>query len=446
MTNNNKFSGILNDAELSNIETVKSYLQFSFRSRKPKKDYKLYINICKICELYPETIRELLNNIPTLGYYKDYFYILMFSRNAMLDSYIYDLIYRQLLSDVRNMKESKQITTLGKWLPRENSKINLKCNFIDKFSQMFFTEVRDVNNGRKRYRKLKTALNKYLGTLESKICTKKYDEIDFSKVSHNSLKNNKEHLLKHDEVKEKLNEFEMSFLKKLHLSGFIKELYNNNYSAEMLLAVWEHNRYRMDIPYIDKIIANSTCIIDLSKDTFNENAEHFAIGMALLTDTFSLNEQKVIVCKDNKLKLTGNLIDKANYIMQNIGPCREIDIEKYLDILEPNCKNLIIVSNKDIVNCKMLAEKQITLLQFMPTYDSYDIVHFAGDKIRKFKKYVSKFESNAVENGTAEIFEVAKDINIIVENSCEFKDKRVIYFVMLMVAFWFVVRMLEFIY
>lgn len=76
---NDQYKTILSNEQLNDPSFVKEYLEFSFKKRRPEKDAKLYINICKIYEKYPETIQELLDNINKLGYYKDYFHILKYS-------------------------------------------------------------------------------------------------------------------------------------------------------------------------------------------------------------------------------------------------------------------------------------------------------------------------------------------------------------------------------
>ena len=442
---NQQFRSILNDEELANIETVKAYLQYSFRSRKPKKDYKLYINICKIYNVYPNTITDLLDNIPTLGYYKDYFYILMFSRNNNLNTYIYDLVVNQLHQDLDNLKQKKPISTIGKWLPRESSKINKQCNFIDNFTQIFYPNATDKFNGRRKYRKLKTMLNNKLGTLEAKMCTKQYSEIDFNKVAHMALERNSQALMKHDECKVKLDLFETNNLKKLSLADFTKELINNKYPANKLEEEWTHNRYRMEIPYIDKVIANSICIIDLSKDTFANGGEYFALGVALLVNHFSMQHIKVIVCNDIIIDLNDTIVNNANKLMKYIGPCREISIEKYCAMaikLNESCQNLIIVSNKNIDNIEFLENKKMTLLQFMPFKDSYDIVHYAGDKVRRFRKY----EHKTFDNFEIDDNKVKKDISMIISDSNEFKDKKHIYAISFLILLFVAIKLYEFLF
>lgn len=436
-----QFKKILNDDELSDIETVKSYLAFSFKQRKAKKDYKLYINICKIFNIYPETIKELLDNIPTLGYYKDYFYVLMFSRNEELDNHIYDIVINQINSDLQNLKDKKEISTIGKWLPRENCKINKQCNFIDKFNVRFYPDINDKFTARRRYRKLKTMLNEQLGTLEAKMCTKQYDSIDFQKVTHMALKRNTSALMKHDECKIKLDEYEIKTLKKMSLSGFTKELINGTYSIDKMINLWEHNRFRMEIPYIDKLIPNAICIMDLSKDTFTNGGDNFTFGIALLIDQFSILDKKIIICNDNVMTLRGNIQDKVKQMIKYVGPCKPIDIEKYYEMAigankNNPCKTIIFVTNKQIENIEFLSDKGISFLQFIPENNSYDIVFYNGDKIRKFRKYE---HSNYNENAS---IESKKDIKSIITTSSELNDmKSPIYIIFAVFTMWFLLKL-----
>ena len=129
---------ILSDDDIQDVDKVKLYLAESFSKRKPKKSNKLYINLCNIYNLYPNLIENILNDISKLGYYKDYFHILYFSTNYKLNNYIYNLVISQIKSDLENLEPGKKISTLGKWLPSEGSKINKKINFIDKFNSLFW--------------------------------------------------------------------------------------------------------------------------------------------------------------------------------------------------------------------------------------------------------------------------------------------------------------------
>jgi hypothetical protein len=410
-----QFKSILNDDDILNKETVGDYLEQSFKRRRAKKDFELYINICKIYDKYPSTIEELLNNIPTLGYYKDYFYILMFSRNKALDKYILDIIIKQVNEDLQNIKDKRVISTLGKWLPRENCKINKKINFIDTFNQVFYPNVPQLT-ARKRYRKLKSMLNKEIGTIEAKMCTNQYQGIDFSKVSPVALKRNRNAILRNEEGKLALEKYELDELKKKDLHSFIREVTTNIYSINTLQDVWDHNRYCMEIPYIDKIIGKSTCFIDLSKDSFSTNLYYHGIGMALLVNDFSNTEHKVFVGDSQLIKLDGcgNVVDKVNHLLTLCGPCK-FDLEKISNITS---QTYIFVTNKEI-NYEYFNNKKITILHFSKQeHDKYEITYYNGDKIKKLTRYDDKLSRNVIKYQK----EGKKNINIIVNESCEIND------------------------
>jgi len=381
-----KFKSILNDEQLQNNDIIQEYLNFSFNRRKAKKDFKLYINICKIYDHDQKVIETILNNIPVLGYYKDYFYILQFSRNDNLNKYIYDLVINQLNQDLENIKLNKSISTLGKWLPRENSKINKITNFVDKFNNLFYPQV-PLLTARKKYRKLKSMINDKLGTLEAKLCTKQYDKIDFNKVSHTSLVRNKETILKNNDSKELLDKHEFEELKKMDLNVFIKKIINNTYDHKLLQRVWDTNRFCQDIPYLDQYIGKSKCFIDLSKDSFSIDLHFHAIGMALLVNHFSNIDHKLIV-NNRQVQLNNsiNIVEQVNKLMNlcgpirgsDGGPCKMIDLSK----IELEDKNtMIVVSNKPL---NYHEEKYNAIQLTKSNAENYNLIFYNGDKVRTF--------------------------------------------------------------
>lgn len=421
-----QFKKILNDDDLKNPDFVKEYLTFSFHAKRPKKDFKLYINICKIHDHYPDTIKELLNNIPQLGYYKDYFFIYNFSKSDSLNNYILDLVIKQLRQDIDNLKQGKEVSTIGKFLPRENSKLNDKNSFIDAFCAKFYPD-REINNAKRKYRKLKTTLNEKLGTLEPLICTKQFDKINFNKVSQMALKNNKNSVLITDEMKAKFDQHETEQLKKLSLASFIKEVLTNKHSVEKMQNLWEHNRFCMEIPFIYRLISNSVCIVDLSKDAFNSNSQYFTLGITLLIDQFSLIKNKTIVCKNSIVTLKGNILERAIQLLTYCGPCKELDAGKLYELVKVNncdgggeVKNLIFVSGKELTNYDILADKKITLVHYIPNGNDYNIRYFNGSKIREFKKYTSR---NVIMGKELEYYEGKKDIGNIIVDSNELNDR-----------------------
>ena len=426
MNKHKQFKKILDDDEIKNSDFVKEYLKFSFDRRRAEKDMKLYINICKIYNSYPDTIKELLDNIPTLGYYKDYFHIYNLSKSTELNQYILDLVVKQIKIDITNLKENKEISTVGKFLPRENSKLNKNNSFIDAFCKVLYPGMK-IESAKKKYRKLKTLLNAKLGTLESLLCTQQLEKINLNKVSPMALEKNKQALLGNDITRAKLDQYETELLKKLSLASFIKELLLNKHSIDKMQDLWDHNRYCMEIPFIYRLISNSVCIVDLSKDTFSSETQFFALGIALLIDQFSLVKNKTMVCNDTLVNLQGNILEKANQLLTLCGPCKELNAEKLYETVKINnkdsyseVKNLVFVSTKQLTNYEILADKKITLIHYVPKYDNFNIKYFNGSKIKEFKKYTSK---NTVLRNEADYYESVKDIDNIIIESNELNDR-----------------------
>lgn len=414
---NDQYKTILSDEQLLDKSFVQEYLEFSFKRRRPEKDPKLYINICKIYTTYPDTIKELLDNINKLGYYKDYFHILKYSKQPDLSNYIFDLVTTQIATDIINMKNKTNITTLGKYLPREKSKLNIKINFIDRFNETIFPNQNQFT-ARKNYRKLKTEFNKYLGTLESKLSTKQYEDINYNKVSHYALSRNLTVINNHDVAANKLKEYMFNKLKSGSLTYFISCVLSHEFTEDEINNVWEFNRFLMDIPSLNnELVANSMCIIDLSKDTFTNKFEYFTIGLALLVDQFSLLKNKVFLAGHGLIDFTNKTItQKAEYLMKLCGPVRNIKLEEYLEIAnnlnQNKCKNLVFVTGKDIGNIEeILMNKQITLRQYIPGFGKYYILYYNGNSIRKFCRENHKDHNENNNDTNIKIYGIDQIIN-----------------------------------
>ncbi len=422
---------ILNVSQLKNVGVVQNYIQQSFIKRRTKKSNKLYINICNIYKYYPNLIISILNDIPKLGYYKDYFHILSFSRSNDLNNYIYTIIINQLNEDIINMNGNKKISTLGKWLPSEGSKINRKINFIDTFNTLFWKNDQHLNKFtlRKKYRLLKTTINEKLGTLEAMMCKKNYENINFNKTSKSALQKHTHHLITHEGIQEKLDTYNVNKLKKMDLYYFTFELFGNKYTVEQLENVFNSNNYHFNIPYIKDLVNNSICIIDLSKEMFTNNSHLYGIGIALLVDKLSKHKGNIIVGNDIiHFKDTDTIIDKRNILMKYSGPCRDIDVQRYKNLLKTTDKyTLLFVTNKQInVNVN---EK---VIQIVPYFNgNYDIIMYENDNYKK----ITKYDVNET---------VADKVAIIIEQSGELRDITYIWYIFMFVMFYAWVKFFEY--
>jgi len=365
-----KFKNILTEDELADTNIIKQYLEYSFDRRKKKKSMKLYTNLSLIYELYPDVIKEILDNIPTLGYYKDYFYILATTKNANMEEHIYILVIKQLKLDMINLENDKPISTLGKWLPREKSNLNKETGFVDKFNSLFFLDIKNKIMARREYRKIKTSINKKLGTIESKLCAKEYDSIEYDKVAPYALKQSMSILMNHEESQRGFYNYQLDKLKKKTLSEFVKELIRDKQTVniEDLERIWQENKYIETIPHLDNI-ASTICVIDLSNAMYNAKGEFLAIGVALLIDQYSQMPKKIIIGNNTVVNLTGNIIAKTKQIMKRIGPCNPIDVEKYN--FDNKIDKLVYVTTKEITYPK----NNINILHIKPNCGAYDIIY-----------------------------------------------------------------------
>lgn len=376
----------LNNDFLRDKKSVKEYLEHIFRIRRTKKNPIVYANICKIYDFYPDTICQILDDLPILGYYKDYFYLLINCKNEKMIKYIYNIIVKKMSEDMKKLFLGKEISTLGKWLPREKSTINKKCNFIDKFNKLFFPTITNKMDARHQYRKMKTLINEKIGTLESKICAKKYDSIDYDKVAPYAFKKSQRFLTKRIECLIHLENYQTKILNNLTLSEFTKEIFLNKHSKIKMTSIWNQNKFHKTIPFIDKITNNIVCFADLSNDTYNKNGEFFTIGMILLIDQMSNIDKKIII-GNKSILFTSDIYENVNILSKQIGHCNQFNVVKSHDLcrnLNPNVniECLIFITTKNIeYDMEYLNKNNIKLLHFNPCYDTFNVKYYDGEKI-----------------------------------------------------------------
>src|SRR3989304_6238938 len=107
----------INEINSKTIQQDRNTLIKLFQKRKPKKSYFTYKTLSDFYEKYPQTIKNILININTLGYFKDWFFVLTITQNEQLTDFIYQLIIDQLASDIYNYQQKNKISTLAKWMP-----------------------------------------------------------------------------------------------------------------------------------------------------------------------------------------------------------------------------------------------------------------------------------------------------------------------------------------
>lgn len=124
-----------------------------------------------IAENKPEIAKAVLGLIPEYTRWDNLIELI----SSPLDDDVVEIIYRQLVDDIRNMNNNKPVSLLGKWMPSENvSSYATKSKARLIISRLGWTS--------KEYRKTLSSLRKYLDVTEVKMSGKQWSEINYSTV------------------------------------------------------------------------------------------------------------------------------------------------------------------------------------------------------------------------------------------------------------------------
>jgi hypothetical protein len=156
--------------------------------RGGKGEKKLfYLLLLELNRDFPETLKMLLVEIPTYGYFKDFILIMEMISTLGVDSDLGDLkglsesiiniFVEQLRKDEKELNESlPKLSFAGKYAPREGKQYDL---IAKKLARKLYPESRTPN---KDYRKLLSKLTEKLNVPEVLMCARRYHEIDFKHV------------------------------------------------------------------------------------------------------------------------------------------------------------------------------------------------------------------------------------------------------------------------
>lgn len=115
---------------------------------------------------------------------------------SLLDTELADNVIKlfgdQLTEDMRNLKLNKPISLLAKWMP--------SCNASSRKTRKMGTDIAlKLGISERKYRKMLSALRKYLDVVEVKMAAGQWDQIDYSKVSSRANLIYNSAFLRHDE-------------------------------------------------------------------------------------------------------------------------------------------------------------------------------------------------------------------------------------------------------
>lgn len=155
-----------------------------------------------LCKHDPNSIIHTLIFIPTFGRWDDLIYLLDKDTNKLIYDYIISLLKNQIMEDyntatmkspINNEKYNiNQISLLAKWMPSVNTSSERTVEKAKEISKAFGWSY-------KRYRKTMSRLRKYIGIVEEKMSSNKWEEIQYENVPSKANLLYSRTFMKHDE-------------------------------------------------------------------------------------------------------------------------------------------------------------------------------------------------------------------------------------------------------
>jgi hypothetical protein len=133
-------------------------------------------------------VKKNLKNVAVYGRWDD-LYSLM---GTSLESNVFEIFASQLKDDIKSMKAEDSVSLLAKWLKSENtsSKESRRLGYKTRVA---------LGLTPKKYRKILSALRKYIDVLEVKMCAGEWSAIDFEKVPSKASLTYRKAFGKHDQ-------------------------------------------------------------------------------------------------------------------------------------------------------------------------------------------------------------------------------------------------------
>lgn len=137
---------------------------------------------------HPKLVKEFIGITAEYGRYDDLWCLL----DTDLRDDVIKYCYLILLKDIKNAREGKPITLLGKWLPSLKSAKEDSARYAKIFAKGF-------NLGKTSYQKTLKMLREYSNVVECKMSTGRWNEIDYSTVPSKANIIYRNAFYKHDE-------------------------------------------------------------------------------------------------------------------------------------------------------------------------------------------------------------------------------------------------------
>lgn len=309
-----------------------------------------------IANRYPEAMRRNIHLIGEYGRFDDLYELV----DTPVENYMWEYMEHQLLSDIGNYKNNKPISLLAKWIksPATSSKESKRLGKLT---------ARKLGYSEQNFRKVISSLRKYLRVVEKDMCSNDWQNIEYSQVSSNAMKNYSGAFSRHDTKRF------AEFISNVN-SG--KEKINSNtlYPYDIIRQIWEGNIKSSSVaeaqwkalPNYVQAGQNVLVVADTSGSMYGRPMET-SVGLAVyfaernvgayhnMFMTFSENPS-IITLKDSM-----TLVDKIRKVRQSdwgFSTNIEAAFEKILNIAIKNhirqeemVKSIVIISDMEFNHC-----------------------------------------------------------------------------------------------
>ncbi len=171
---------------------------------------------------YPTIVNKNLSLIPLFNRWDSLFVLV----GTPCEKNMWNCVHETIIEDLRDMAEKKSISLLAKWMPSENTS-------SEKTKALARKAMKRLNLSAREYRKIISALRKYIDVTERKMSAKDWDEIKYESVPSYAMKNYSDAFLRHDS--ERFSEY-LSNVK----SGEKKINASTLYPYDLVHQVWNY--------------------------------------------------------------------------------------------------------------------------------------------------------------------------------------------------------------
>lgn len=319
--------------DISNKEG--KYLLSSYLIKKsgPRKDHKFYKEISHFWKTNKECCIEIIDTLPKIGYYKDFFYILEYcDDNIDLRDYMYEKIIKLM----KRWKYGKNIM-LSKWIPRENSSFDRKYDFVNKISEKLFPEE-TPNIRKKKYRLLVSSTCHKINTFESNLCMKSYDKI--LDVTENNLKTYQKAIMRNKQLRNRVSEILKSRYENFSLKKLLKEREKKNLRSlrRVLLEPYIKNK----VKYL-KEQESTLIIVNLDCNLISNHLGYIVEKLKV----YSKNHIEFVINGEipKIIKFEGDI---ERLLRENMDSCDNLDIKSIVKITGDKYNEYIVFSTHEL--------------------------------------------------------------------------------------------------